>query len=498
MIRIVVSEFYQETNSFNPVITHIEDFERRMISEGEDLRNIQGPRALAGIFKAIEDGNGEAIPACSMSSQSGGAVDQRAVDLFLEKTVAVIKQNMPVDGVFLSLHGATQTTEYDDACGMILESIREEVGESAVISAAFDLHANITPKIVENANFICGYQTYPHVDFFNTGYRAAELGMRGLRGEKLHMVRVSIPMIIPASGYSSTLSPFKELIDDAKELVKTGKLCDCSIFQMQPWLDVNPAGGSVVVTIGLDQEETKLHAVQLGQRLLDMRKQFEPDLYTIDQVIDLAAENRSEKPIILVDSADSANAGSTGDSVAVLKRLLERELDLKTALIVNDVSAVELAYKTGVGNKSVFSIGGTKNQDMFKSVQVEGYVKSLHDGLFCLEGPAGRGIVIDIGSTAVISIGKIDVVVCHCMSFNGDPQIYRGFGVEPTLNQMVVVKACTSFRAAYSLFAEAICLTDTPGAASANLKTLPFKKIPAAFYPFSTLDDYKITNIIIT
>jgi microcystin degradation protein MlrC len=112
--------------------------------------------------------------------------------------------------------------------------------------------------------------------------------------------------------------------------------------------------------------------------------------------------------------------------------------------------------------------------------------------VFCLEGPAGRGMVNDIGRTAVIKIDKIDIVICHYMVFNGDPQIYRGFGIEPTFYQMIVVKACNSFREAYNPISEKICLTDTPGAASANLKSLPYQKIPDTFYPFSPLDDYQI------
>ena len=234
---------------------------------------------------------------------------------------------------------------------------------------------------------------------------------------------------------------------------------------------------------------------QSTDRLLEfyeIRKEFKDDLYSIDKVIDFALENKSGKPVILVDFADSANAGSTGDSSTILQRLLEREIIPKTALIVNDSKAVELAFKVGVGNKAIFSIGGTRNPTLFKIVQAEAYIKSLHDGTFRLEGPAGRGMLNDIGRTAVITIGDIDIVVCNSMVFNGDPQVYRGFGVEPTFYQMVVVKACGSFREPYGIIADRIYLTDTPGAASANLKSLPYRKIPNTFYPFSAIDDYRI------
>jgi microcystin degradation protein MlrC len=447
---------------------------------------------LAGMFQAIQEGRGKIIPACSMNSQSGGRVDQKVLDLFLEKTISAIKQNMPVDGVFLSLHGATQTTELNDACGEILEMVRKEAGGSAVIAVSADLHANVTSGWIRNADFICGYRSYPHVDHFETGYRAARLGMRGVQGGKFHMVRVPIPMIIPASSYNSLSGPFKDVIDEAKELVQIGELSDCSIFQMQPWLDVDPASGAVILTIDPDHEKAKFYALKLAKQLYDMRKLFNSELYTIDQVIDQALENQSGKPVVLVDFADSANAGSTGDSSAILMKLLERKLKPKTAMIVNDPDAVELAFKVGIGSKAEFSIGGTKNPNLFKPVRAEAYVRSLHDGLFCLEGPAGRGMLNDIGRTAVVNIGDIDIVICNWMVFAGDPQIYRGFGVEPTFYQMVVVKASTSFREAYHPISEKLYLTDTPGAASANLKSLPYQKVPDSFYPFSALDDYQI------
>jgi microcystin degradation protein MlrC len=331
MKKIVVSEIHQETNSFNPVITNMNDFVRRTIHFGQEMVNFNNPRELGGMFKAITESNGEIIPACSMNSQSGGPIDQKVMDYFLENTISVIKKNFPVDGVFLSLHGSTQTTEFDDACGIILENVRKEIGDSAVIAVSADLHANVTPKWMKKADIICGYQSYPHVDYFTTGDRAANLGMRCINGEKFHMVRVSIPMLVPASSYTSMTSPFKDVIDEAKDLVNSGKLIDCTIFQMQPWLDVEPASGSVIVTIDQGEENAKFYAQKLAKCVYDMRKEFRSDLFTIDQVIDIALDNSSGKPVVLVDSADSANAGSSGDSAAILIKLLNRKKQPKTA-----------------------------------------------------------------------------------------------------------------------------------------------------------------------
>ncbi len=249
------------------------------------------------------------------------------------------------------------------------------------------------------------------------------------------------------------------------------------------------------MVISNDYEISEFYARDMAQKLLDARKEFVSKQFSIEEVINIAEKNDSGKPVILVDCADSCNAGATGDNMAVAAKLLEKKSNLKTAIVVNDASAADLAHKTGVGKTEIFSIGASRDPNSV-SVKAEGYVKSLHDGIFMQEGPAGRGLVNDIGRTAVIRIKNIDVVVCHWMAGNGDPQLYRAFGIEPTLYQLVIVKACTSFRAAYSKLSDLIFDTDTPGVAASNLTNLNFKKLPKTFYTWSTLDDYTLNDVM--
>ncbi len=497
-MKIAIFEFRQETNSFNPALSTIESFKRGGILEGEQINEaLKGTRcAVTGILAAIEEAGGTAIPCYSMVSQSGGIVKQSVVNGFLEKAIAMINENEPFDGVFISLHGATQSTKTDDVCGYIISSIRSAIGDNCVISASCDLHANVTPLIIQNTDLICGYHTYPHEDYFETGYRAGKLGLEQIQKKNLHTAYVSIPMIVPANSYSTLSGPFHELMEYGNSLVSQGKLSDFSIFQMQPWLDVS-VGGSSVIAIGLNEASAKAAAREIAVLLLNLRHTFKLDLYTIDEVIDLAKKNKKNKPVVLVDSADSTNAGAAGDSVAVVQRILERDVSIKTAFVVDDAPAAAAAHKAGVGNSITVSLGGTKDHVRSKSITVEAYVKSLHDGIFVQEGPSGYGLVNNIGLTAVLRIADIiDIVVCHNMAGNGDLQLYRSFGVEPLFYQLVVVKACTSFRTAYESIAGTICMTDTPGAARSNMFAFKFNKLPQSFYPFSNLDDYSTPEAV--
>lgn len=496
-MKILVCEFHQETNSFNPVVTGLDYFEKGGIYEDEEIciRYKDKPCTLNGMVTAIAEAGGKIIPAYSMRSQSGGRVDHMVLEQFIDKMAWYINNNLPLDGLFISLHGATETTKEQDACGLILEMLRRLIGEKAVIAASCDMHANVTDRMASNADYICGYQTYPHEDYFETGYRAAQLGIRRIRtGGKPYMIRTVLPMIVPASGYNTQDDgPFRQLMEYAKELVAQGKIDDFSIFQMQPWLDVRDAGSSILV-IADDISMAKSYVIELAKRLLALRDQLWPELWDVDAIIDRAVENMDNKPIVLVDCADSTNAGAPGNSIAVVRRLLERKLAIRTAFVLNDAPAVAHAREIGVGNTGTFSIGGDKTPELVESLVTQAYVKSFHDGIFMQEGPAGKGMVNNIGPAAVLAVGNIDILVCHNTAGNGDPQLYRHFGIEPLFYQLVVVKACTSFRAAYTPLAAGIYTAKTPGAASADLRSFRFRQLPKGFYPFEDLDSFQVAE----
>ncbi len=497
-MKVVLCEFHQETNSFNPEIVKRDSFEYYGIYQGEEIIKhlVKKPsRAIAGMYQTLIKSNIDIIPACSMYSQSGGRIDHSVVEWFLEQTLSVIRQNSPVDGVLISLHGATQTTKEDDACEYIVKEIRKEAGEKAIISASADLHANVSKNMIKNLDFISGYHTYPHTDYYETGEKAAKLMLlKLLKRKRLHIVRVGIPMIVPANGYTTLEGPFAEIMNYAKSLVEQKRLIDFSIFMMQPWLDVKD-GATTVITISEERSEAEKYPVDIAEKLYKNRQKFQPDMFTINEVIDMAEDEKTKKPVVLVDCANSSNAGSSGDNVAVIEKILDRKSSVKTAFMVNDAPAVNKAHKLGVGVTSIFSLGGTRNPIYSKPIEIEAYIKSLHDGIFTQERPTGRGIEINIGYSTVLKIGNIYTLVAHNLAGNGDPQLYRAFGIEPTLFDLVIVKACTSFRTAYQRFAGKICQTLTPGAATADLKSLKFQKLPKNFYPFSPLNNYEITDI---
>lgn len=488
--RILILEFHQETNTFNPIVMPKEMFNSGKGFEGEEVfRNYLSTRtAICGAVSAFREVGATVIPTvfASATATSGGRVADDVLKFVMDRVQWYAEHN-EFDAIYASLHGATCAETNDDVCGTLLEHLRSLAGDKP-IAASFDLHANITEKVLKNTNIICGYQTYPHNDHYETGRRAAMLCLDLLENKTFSLASVAVPILIPPAGYTTNEGEFSALIHSAKKMVESGELLDFSVFPVQPWLDISEII-SRIVTIAVDSKVAARCADVLAQKLYDLRDKTQPELLSVDQIIDIAEKNTSGKPVILSEAADSPNGGCVGDSPVVAMRLLERDSKLRASLFVVDPNATKLAFQLGVGGTGEFSVGAAFTPGMPGPLQATGTVLSLHDGYFRLEGPAGRGSLACLGKTAVVRFGTVDIILCHNGAASGDPQLFRHFGIEPTLYDLIVVKANTSFRLPYGKFTDLIYNADTVGAGASNLKQLKWHKLPKGLYPFTLKED---------
>ena len=488
--RIFICRIHQESNAFNPVLATMEDFQSAGIYEGENVVKKDGKCGVTvcGIVDAFHKEDVELIGGVSMTAiTSGGPVESAVVDWFLQKNIAKIQQVGQLDGVVVSLHGATVSDVSEDVCGDILQALRSVVGKDCIISASFDLHANITEKIMENADYVCGYQEYPHVDLYQTGYRAAKMLLGRLKGKDLKTVSASIPLIAPAHAYTTKNGSLLRIKQRAQKLVECGKIVDFTLFQAQPWLDVKELSSTAVV-IGENEEDAKSVANWLIQEEFSIRRELQGEpLMSVEEVIEKALRNTTGKPIVLADSADSPAAGACGDSAYTLEALLPYKDKLRCAVAVTDKDVVAQAFAVGVGNTADFKIGGTLAPKITTPVWIKNAkVRSLHDGKFFFHGPQERGVEDNIGKTAILQVGKLFIHVCS-FGRKGDLAFYRSFGIEPTFCDLICVKACTSFRAGYESIVSEICCAKTKGVAGGVLTELPYEKRPQPMYPFEEI-----------
>jgi microcystin degradation protein MlrC len=493
-MKVLITEIRQESNSFNPLLSGLDYWKSGWILEPDQvhgkLKDVEC--AVGGMIQVLEasPSRPKIVFGPAFCSQSGGPATPEVLKAFLERLLPVVEANQPLDAVFFSFHGALQTMEFDDAEGEIVRRVRDLVQPGCVLAASFDMHAYIPEECSAVLDIICGYHTYPHVDFVETGRRTARLGLAAITSSVPPVMAWSpVPMIVSASAYNTLAGPFRDLLLYGKQLVDSGELLDFSIFQMQPWLDVAKPN-SATVAIARDANAAERYARDLAERLYAMRHAFSPELSTIDFIIDRAEDPAAAKPVILVDSADSPNAGAPGDSMAAAQRLLARKSTARSATVVSDPAAVAKAFEVGVGGSTEFAIGGWVDANAVR-INAVGYVRSLHDGEYRQEFVGHGGRVCRIGRSAVLRFGSLDVLACQTIVGPGDPQLYRGFGIDPTMYDLVVVKANTSFRIGYAKIAGEIYDADTPGAAAPDLVRLPFRKLPRSVYPWTDDTTFK-------
>lgn len=498
MKKIFIMEYAEESNSFNPLSAGFEFFNGYGIKEDEDIVNGKGfPTVCCGVNTLREAGY-SLVGGVAMRSGSGGPVDSKTVDYFLEKITLKLKENKDIDGVLIVMHGATTSDKSQDVCGDIIEHVRNIVGENVIISATFDLHGNITQKILKNTDYISGYQAYPHVDLDITGSRGGQKLIKHFNEGRRYVACAQVPVIAPAHAYTTFYGKLNELMTKAENYKKSGEIDDYSIFQVQPWLDVSEMNASIVITSSSQEKSIKI-ANELALDEFNIREVLQgTPLCNVDFVIEQALKNKTGKPVVLVNSADSPNAGATGDSAYVIEKLLPYKDSLKCALSVTDKVAVDKAYEVGVGGVADFTLGASIAPKLSKPVVVkDAKVVSLHEGKFFMFGPQERGSIRNIGKTAVIQVGKLFIHLAYHGLAIGDKNFYASFGIDPELCDLVDVKACTSFRAGYEKFSAEIWNTNTPGSACPVLQDLPYEFRPKPLYPFEEIskEDIKLARV---
>lgn len=489
-MNIIIGGLIQESNTFSETNSALRDFQHYYYLVGEELMQPQSAEnELAGFMRAAAEERPDVTlhPTLFTQAVSAGKVPRKTLDELKQILLERLDRIPSCDGVLFSLHGAWVAEDEDDADGEIVETIRSRVGPDVPIVITLDSHANVTRKIVDGVDGIVGYRTFPHVDYAETGYRAAKLLFRIVRGEtKPHIRMRKIPMIVPAERHETYRGPMAELLSEASAGERDGRSALSSLFLVQPWLDIAEMGCSVVV-MDEDAEWAEREADRLASIMWDKRSLFDIKLYQVEEIVRLLQTDTSRnEPAVLSDSADSPGAGSAGDSNFVLRELLRLGADrrLNCLLSMVDREAANAAVEAGEGSSVRLSVGHSLSRSVGQPLEIEGTVVKIGSGKFRFGGGAASNLEANMGRCAVVSIGTISLLLMENPTFTGDPAMYRSVGLEPREADLVLVKSANQFRADYEKLTGRIYILDTPGASTANLRSLPFRHIPRPMYPF--------------
>lgn len=490
-MRIAVAEIAQETDSFSPMVAELQDFEAFGLFFGDEiLERMRDVGPIGGLLQAAAEQHErvEFVPLVRAWAGAGGTITAKTLDFLTDRLIAGLKSSLPIDAIFLALHGAAASEKEDDVEGHILSAVRQVVGDSIPVAVSLDHHANITSRMVQCADVLIGHETQPH-DPVATGRKTARVLFGMLKGE-LHptIAWQKIPMITPQDQFLTAQGPMQEWFDLAREMERRPGVIDVSPYPMQPWLDVAEGGWAVVVHTENNQKLAQSLAAESARKAWSLREPFwKSDRVAPAEAVRQAAESGSGL-IILSDTGDSVYGGAPGDSTCIVRQLVGQQVPGIALVPIVDVAAVDAAMSAGVGSRITVDLGGKIDHVFSRPVRVTGRVAAVSRGV-TLE-LQDRG-VCDLGRTALLEVGQVRIVVLDQRSFAiNHPVLYTHLGLEIADARIVVVKTASNFQF-FSHWRTGLIRVDSPGMTQSNLTAFPWKSIPRPMYPLDDLNDWQ-------
>ena len=480
MPRILVAECKQESSSFNPVPSRYEDF---TVAVGNEVlarhRGVKSEMAGAlSVFGSRPDV--QVVPAFSARSiTSGGELDAAGFARIAREFLDAIRTAPAVDGVYFALHGAMVAENEHDTEGHLMAETRKILGERIPIVLSLDLHGILTDRMLAASDAITMYHTYPHVDFYETGQRAARVLLGILTGEiRPVTAAVTIPALVRGDELITATGLLGGIIRHAQTIEASPGGIAAGMFIGNPFTDVpGLCSRSLVATDG-DAARAERDAVRLAEELWGVRERLQASLTSMDEAARIAMATPGT--VILTDAADATSSGAPGDSNAVLRALVSGGYAKRALIPIVDPPAVQAAFAAGVGNTVRTPLGGALDPKRHQPLPITARVQMLSDGRFKSES---HGDDWNAGPTAVLAAGGITLIVTSRAVSLYDRSLFLAHGQDPTRFDAVVVKSPHCQERFFKAWAAALVNVDAPGATSANLKSLGHTRCARPIFP---------------
>ncbi len=494
MTRILIAGYQHETNTFAPSLADWAAFTRgdsfpafvRGAAMVEQLSGINIP--VGGFIDAARRKGWTLLPSCWAGAIPSSYVTrdafERIAGALCEDIAEACKSGL--DAIYLDLHGAAVAEHADDSEGELLARVRARVGPALPIVASLDLHANVTHRMLREADALVSYRTYPHVDMAATGELAAELLARRLRaGQREPMHARRLPFLIPLNAQSTWLEPARGLYD---ELVALDRECGsvgsfCMGFPASDFDECAP-----MIWAHGEHAERTVHSLyaRAGEPA-----QWQVDILearaAVAQAMKLA--DGAAKPVVIADTQDNPGAGGDSNTTGMLHALLAqgagRRFPGQVALgLMFDAAAGRAACEAGVGAELELALGTAvptfSGQPSDPPLRGRFKVLAVADGVCTLKGPMMRGLTVNLGPSACLEIEGVRVAVVGGKKQLLDRELLRMVGIHAEQMRIIVAKSSNHFRADFQPIASHVLVAKAAGPMAADPADLPWTKLPAS------------------
>jgi microcystin degradation protein MlrC len=491
-MRIAIGGFLHESHSFAPLPTTWQDFVQPggfpPVQHAATLIETLRPTSVpaAGAIAAAEREGCIIAPLAWAFANPAGPVSVEAFERIAALLVAALSDALDmgsIDGVYLDLHGAMVAVGFDDAEGEILRRVRAVVGPEVPIAASLDPHCNLTARMVELADVLVPFRTYPHVDMPNAGARALELLIARIRrGRPWARCFRQLDFWVALTNQCTLVAPMQGVMAERARLAEAEGVVELGFCFGFPYADFPDCG---VAVAAYAEDEPAAEAATSG--LIAYMAAREPDF--AGAVVD-AAEGVAEalriaaaatRPVVMADTQDNPGGGGHGDTTGLLAELIRQGAEGAVLGLINDAESAAACHAAGEGAMIPLSLGGKSDG---APLQVTATVERLTDGRFTLTGPMGKGNPADLGPTALIRVAPgIRVIVVTRKMQALDQALFRHIGMEPAQQKILALKSSVHFRADFQPIAERVIVVAAPGPVVADPAVLPFTKLRPGLRP---------------
>lgn len=487
-MRFFIAMVSHETNTFSPLATGRRAFEARDLRYGgELLEAYRGTgTCLGGMIEGAEAHGAALVPSIAAAAAPGGRVTKDFYGEVKQRLLADLRAAAPLDGVLLDLHGAMVVEGLDDGEGDLLQAVRAEIG-ARPLAVALDFHANVTDAMVRAATLLHGYKTYPHVDMSERGREAVDRLVDVARGRLRPAVALRRPALLPPLGSQATArGPMRRLYDLADALEREPGVISISVFAGFPLADIHDAGLSVYVATDGDAPRAARLADRLAGVAWEHRAEFVHEAVPPAEAV-ARARALPGRPVVLADMADNTGGGAAGDTTGILRELLRAGVREATVACLWDPQATAACAAAGAGATLTLAVGGKVDPAHGAPLEVTGRVRAVTDGRFVHRGPMFRGLPGRLGTTAVLEVDGVKIILISERWQTLDPEMIRAVGIDPAAEKILVVKSTIHYRAAFEPLAHAIVEVDAPGLSSSNLARFPFAHVRRPIFPLDAI-----------
>ena len=474
-LRVAIGGIHIESSTFSPHLSTADDFE---VTRGDQLLSrydwLTRPWA-AGV---------EWVPLVHARALPGGAVRAEAYEAWESEIVAKLAAAGPLDGMLLDFHGAMSVVGRDDAEGDLVTAIRSAIGAQPLISAAMDLHGNVSQVLFDACDLLTCYRTAPHIDVWETRERAARNLIDAVRrGQRPRKALVHVPILLPGEQTSTREEPARSLYARIPSIEARDGIIDAAIWIGFAWADQPRCRGAVVVT-GYDEAGVADAARELAGHFWAARDEFAfvAPTGTMDECLDAATAEGARRPFFISDSGDNPGAGGADDVTYALSRMLARPLGRAVFASLVDPQAVAAVADVPVGSPVRVTVGGRIDSRDPGPLRLDGTLEAVAD-----DPDGGRCVSIRVGDLSVF-------VTSRRMQYRL-LESYKRLGVDVSSVDVVTVKIGYLEPELFEAAGDWL-LALTPGGVDQHLARLPYHHVVRPVFPLDRDFDADLAVVI--